>query len=86
MFVFLPLLIFSDSMRMNIHLVKGSFVQTVLLATTGVYLGALIMGTKGSHTLFLQRSINISLYRLRCVLPVASVLLVAPFYAVWSHT
>ena len=44
LFVFLPLLIFSDSMQMNFHLVKGSLPQTMLLATSGVYLGALLMG------------------------------------------
>ena len=44
LFVFLPILIFSDSMGMNWHKVKQSFIQSSLLATTGVVICAFLIG------------------------------------------
>ena len=44
LFIFLPILIFSDSMGMNWHKVKQSFLQSLLLATTGVVVCAFLIG------------------------------------------
>lgn len=44
LFIFLPILIFNDAMGMSWHKVKQSFLQSALLATSGVVVSAFLIG------------------------------------------
>mmetsp|Transcript_140618 Transcript_140618/g.262330 ORF Transcript_140618/g.262330 Transcript_140618/m.262330 type:complete len:848 (+) Transcript_140618:55-2598(+) len=43
-YVFLPALIFSEAMQLNVHRVRSSLLQILLLAVPGVLLGTTVMG------------------------------------------
>ena len=49
LYVFLPALIFADTMTINVHLFKKSFVQAVLLAGPGLALGAFLTALVGKY-------------------------------------